>query len=202
LPDAAGVTGDAWLLARSLYTDPMTQVKWNGSLSDIIVQQQGVRQGGILSTLFYKLYNQDLLDFLERGRVGYSIGTNHILGSPACADDVAILADTVRVLQSQARAAEYHAAKDRYNINASKTDVLVFNSKVTAEEWNESIHINLFDQPVSATETTVHLGVDRQATPKDQISKHIQRGRATAYSLMGSGLHGTNGVKPTVSIQM
>ena len=60
--------------------------------------RQGVRQGGILSTLHYKLYNNDLLHLLESLMAGMSIG--HIdCSCPTCADDVAPLAKFLVCLQ-------------------------------------------------------------------------------------------------------
>jgi hypothetical protein len=133
--------------------------------------------------------------------MGYRIGTSHV-GSPACADDVALLARSVKELQQQTRAAEQHASKDRYNINESKSDILVFNSKTTPDDWNSIHDVRLFNHPVRAAEAAVHLGVDRRTSSKVSISKNIQKGRATTYSLMGADMHGINGIKPTVSLQM
>jgi hypothetical protein len=51
---------------------------------------QGVRQGGILSTDLYKLYNNPLLARLESANIGMGIG-NISTNCTACADDVALL---------------------------------------------------------------------------------------------------------------
>jgi hypothetical protein len=173
-----------WLPVRYNRSTPRRTTGWNS-----------------LDTIVYKLYNQDLLDTLDRGRMGYRIGTSHV-GSPACADDVALLARSVKELQQQTRAAERQASMDRYNINASKSDILVFNSKTTPDDWNSILDVSLFNHHVRAAEAAVHLGVDRRTSSKVRILKNIQKGRATTYSLMGAGMHGINCIKPTVSLQM
>jgi hypothetical protein len=43
-----------------------TQVKSGGEISKPYVNHQGVKQGGILSAGFYKAYNNDILNTLER----------------------------------------------------------------------------------------------------------------------------------------
>ena len=69
-------------------------VKWLGHVSSPFEIRQGVRQGGILSTFHYKLFNNDLLLLLQRLRVGFSIG--HIdCCAPTSANDVAVLAASV-----------------------------------------------------------------------------------------------------------
>ena len=59
---------------------------------------QGVRQGGILSTNLYKLYDNGLFDRLQLTSVGCHIGEISC-AVPGCADDVAILAETKSILQ-------------------------------------------------------------------------------------------------------
>ena len=53
--------------------------------------KQGVRQGGILSTMHYKLFNDELLHLLEALKVGMAIGHIDYRTCPTCADDVALL---------------------------------------------------------------------------------------------------------------
>ena len=60
-----GVHGDDWLLLKDLYSDCSSRVKWAGQLSDPFFIDQGVRQGGVISTGHYKRYNNPLLLHLE-----------------------------------------------------------------------------------------------------------------------------------------
>ncbi len=126
--DSRGINGDDWLLIKSIYTNATTEIKWNCELSNPIDQLQGVRQGGILSTTLYKVYNQSILDCLQRAQLGFKIGHLH-LGSPTCADDIALLADNPSQLQAQANVVEFCAPRDRFKINGSKCDILIFNNK-------------------------------------------------------------------------
>ena len=85
-----GITCSTWLLLRELYKNTSTQVKSHGRISEAFTNEQGVKQGGILSANFYKAYNKNILDTLEATYVGFKIGTNY-LGSPICAEDIMLM---------------------------------------------------------------------------------------------------------------
>lgn len=59
-----GVNNKELSLINSLHTGAQSAVKWAGATSDSFKVQQGVRQGGILSTDLYKLYENRQLDRL------------------------------------------------------------------------------------------------------------------------------------------
>ena len=81
-----GVDGQAWSLIDSIHTHAETMIKWGGQFSEKIAILQGVRQGGILSTDMYKVYNNKLLDRLESTMLGVRIGGIYCV-APTCADD-------------------------------------------------------------------------------------------------------------------
>jgi hypothetical protein len=60
---------------------------------------QGVKQGGILSVGFYKAYNNDILNTLERSDMGFKIGTSYV-GCPTCADDIMLCAKSEQEAQT------------------------------------------------------------------------------------------------------
>ena len=59
-----GVKGVSWSLIHSLHAEAEFVVKWNGAYSEVFKVNQGLRQGGILSTDLYKLYDNGLFDRL------------------------------------------------------------------------------------------------------------------------------------------
>ena len=50
-----GIEGNLWTLISSLHQDAKSAVKWQGQISEKFRMEQGVRQGGILSTDLYKV---------------------------------------------------------------------------------------------------------------------------------------------------
>ena len=85
-----GIQKNIWLIIKDLYSDISSKVKWLGDYSDGFSINQGVRQGGILSTHLYKVYIDPLLDILRSKRLGLHLGTVYI-GDPTVADDLAFL---------------------------------------------------------------------------------------------------------------
>ena len=90
-----GVDGTIWLILISLlnmymYIWATSSVRWGHHVSAPFQVIQGVRQGGILSTVHYKLYNNDLLYMLQESGIGATIGCFYC-GAPTCTDDVAAL---------------------------------------------------------------------------------------------------------------
>ena len=88
----SGVNGLDWLMINSLHHESQTAVKWQGQLSSTYVNQQGVRQGGVLSADLFKVYDNGLLDRIQVSGKGARIGTIGIQ-APACADDVTVLSN-------------------------------------------------------------------------------------------------------------
>ena len=81
-------------LLLNMYTEQKLQVKWNDILSDKFDVSNGVRQGGILSPLFYTIYIDDLLEKLKRKGIGCHIG-HHFVGVFGYADDIILLCPSV-----------------------------------------------------------------------------------------------------------
>lgn len=88
----SGIKDHERLLIKSLHENSKTSVKWQGHFSPTFINQQGVRQGGVLSAVLYKLYNNDLLDRIQRSQKGATIGDIPIQ-APTCAHDVTFLSN-------------------------------------------------------------------------------------------------------------
>ncbi len=76
---------------------------------------------------------------------------------------------------------------------------MITNSKNLAnEKWT------VYDNNITASEQTVHLCLIRAASSESNlnISERISLARRTMYSLIKTGLHGTNGLNPKVSYRI
>ncbi|MEW8544375.1 MAG: reverse transcriptase family protein, partial [Candidatus Thiodiazotropha sp.] len=188
----AGVQGNLWWSVRNLYVGAQSVVKWNGNISSPFEIKQGVRQGGILSTTHYKLFNNDLLILLRKLGVGMSIG--HIdCCAPTCADDVALLATTTISLLLLLYVVNYYIGRERYCINASKSaDVVLYGGKKVVDNGT----VRLGGDVINRSPSEVHLGVDRNQSGRVDIEARVQTGRRTMYAMMGAGAFGCSGVAP------
>lgn len=186
----------SWLVIKDLYQELSSRVKWASGLSNSFPINQGVRQGGILSTSLYKVYIDELLQILKSKRLGIRIGSVYI-GCPTCADDVALLALTPDELQIMLYEALNYSKRKRYNIHPTKTSVV----NISVYKLNEEFKWNLGDNEISLSGQTTHLGTTRAGKKESalNVSERISLARRTSYSLMNTGLHGANGLSPKIS---
>lgn len=197
----SGVGGTLWLLIRQLSTYAITSIKWNGLISNPFPVHQGVRQGGILSTELYKVYINDILDQLENSGLGSYIG-NIYCGSPTCADDVALVANSPSDLQSMISTVENYSIQEKYKLQPTKSLVLKNVPSTRNTDFEFEINNTAMLQPSSAP----HIGIKHSSDLKKTINIHIEgnisKARRTMYSLMGAGLHGKNGLNPITCLHI
>ena len=186
-------------IINSLYKDMKTQVKLDNKLGEEFTILQGTRQGSILSPSLYKTYINDLLQTLENHDIGAHIGDLYV-ATPTGADDVSVLSNEVGELQTMLDVTGSYANQERYTFNASKSDIANLGKKYEVREVN---YIN--DEPIFHSNSVSHLGISHSnigPTNNDFIVSKISLLFRTTYSLMGTGLHGWNGVGPSVAFQI
>ena len=194
-----GIKGTLWSIYRDMYSDIQSQVRIGGKLSRKIKEGQGIRQGANTSTEAYKGKSNPLLHRAASNPVAYRVGTIET-GAPTTADDTAYMTKMLHGTQVLVGMAETDSRHARYNFSSTKTKFMTVNQKK-----NRYIpEPKLYGNDIATTTQERHLGIER--TPDNRatatISSRIQSSTRAAYSLMGAGLHGLNGVGPKVSLQM
>jgi hypothetical protein len=194
-----GIPHSLWLLFCDWYDGLSAVVKWKGKLSSEFPLQQGTGQGRIFSTTNYKIFNNDLLLRMEQAGLGIHIGDIPV-GSPTCADDVTILADSRGTdPQTMTSSVELYANESRYTIGMKKTQMVQYAPK-SARDITPSVTYN--EEPIASTDSAIQLGIIQNSGKKAntmRISENVQTARKTTYALFSSGLHGTNGISPAIS---
>ena len=186
-----GLEGNMWTIINSLHQDARSAVKWQGEISKQFRVEQGVRQGGILSTDSYKVYNDGLLDRLTIAKNATIIGPV-ICVAPACADDTVVAADCPEVLQSLLD----------IGVDYSKMESNILNKlRRSREKSNNSWDLDGDNMPTF--DKTMHVGICRSAdTDETAVAENVKKARRTLYSLMTAGLHGENGLDPETSFHL
>ena len=180
---------------RNLKTS--ARVRLGGSYGRPFDVNQGVGQGKIMSTHNYKLYVNNLLLQLTNIQSGAKIGETFI-GAPTCADDIILMAADLVELQTQIDIVSDYADRERYHIHPDKSKCIVYGVN------NPSPAI-LNDKVIPIVSHLTHLGIDRYSGVPchDQlIDSRLSLARRTAYSLMGTGFHGVNGISPSYTINI
>ena len=101
------------------------RVRWNGHYSDWFHISAGVRQGGVLSPDLYCLYVDELVDILKSMGIGCYV-RQRFAAALFYADDMAVLAPSIKGLQSLLDACAAYCSKWDIKLNAKKTKNLFF----------------------------------------------------------------------------
>lgn len=196
----SGINLKLWKLIDNWYQNLTSKVKWKGIQSRPFPILQGVRQGGILSTGLYKTYINDLLLSLEEQQLGSFIGTTYI-GCPTVADDVALISYSPDELQNMLNVTFNYSTRECYNIHPQKSMVI---PKVKSKRSEENLNWSLGHNDILITNNGVHLGIIRAVKNELTINvdERISCARKSLYSLIGTGVHGTNGLLPSQCLSM
>ena len=165
-----------------------------GTLSYPFIIKQGVRQGGMLSTGHYKMYNNPLLIELENKFTGATIGYIRV-PHVTVADDLTLMGNCTSEMQVMVQTSGTVANKARYVIHPTKSCILSY-----WEKYIQSCELTytMNGEEMSKVEQTKHLGISRDIHSGVNILEKVNLGRRTAYSLTGARLHSGNGLKQSV----
>ncbi|CAC5357508.1 unnamed protein product [Mytilus coruscus] len=192
---------------RIIMLDELHEHKQNHSMWTIVKKLiqwsslKGVRQGGILSPFLYKVYVNNLREDLKSHSLGFKIGTTYV-GCPTCANDVAFISNCEQELQCMLSVTNHHANQSRVTINSSKTKTVILNKPKSINR--SDLQWTLGKNYIYPSEDTTHLGLIRAEIKENDVNieARISIARRTLYSLMNTGLHGTNGLNPQTSYKI
>jgi hypothetical protein len=199
-----GVQGDLWQLMNSSFQNAYSQVKWQGEASETFPINQGVRQGGILSADQYKRYNNELLNIIERANAGGRIGSISC-PAPTCADDIAITAQTPSDLQLLLNTAHIYSCRERYELQPAKCMVLPFNVATPTHILDEIRPWSIGKSPIPVVSRATHIRIvcdQRTGEVESTLKENRVKARRALYSLLGTGMHGNNGLSAAASIHL
>ena len=179
-----------------------TAVLFQGLLSDWIKVERSVRQGGVMSPWLYMLYINDLPEKLKAcQQIGKICSV--VTCSPLQADDVSLISSTVSGLQSMIDVVENYAFQWRYELNSTKSRVLVYGGKKKQKEGSETSTWRLNGNVIQGTTQEKHVGIMLDTSQKShkRTKEACRKGRNTLMSLMGIGTKG-DGLNPAISANL
>ncbi|CAL4096751.1 unnamed protein product [Meganyctiphanes norvegica] len=167
-------------LLLKMYLNQKIQVNWNGKLSQPFCVTNGVKQGGVLSPLFFSVYIDELLIKLKNTGIGCHIG-NHYYGALGYADDIVLICPTKGGLKKLINVCETYAAEHNIIFNGNKSKLLLFGNSP-----GNVNNISVNGVPVPVCESAMHLGNVISSNIFDSVNYGISKFNASFNYFMSS----------------
>ena len=132
-------------------------VQWGSVMSDSFMTINGVRQGGILSPLFFNIYVNEISEKLNSKIIGCSfkgMRINHLM----YADDIVLFCPSAKGLQELINCCVYEGNKLDLRFNENKTVYMTALSKFDCHCKNQLPDIYINDKALSLVDTYKYLG--------------------------------------------
>ena len=177
-----GVNGPLWSLICDSHTDTTSSVVVNHKQSRWFSVLQGVRQGGVTSTLLYLVFVNDLLCELETTNIGFGI-LDVTSNCPTLADDVMCIALSPNSLQSMLDVAYRYSKRWRFDFNAEKSCILCFRAR--GNRLPQQLTWSLGDVIVPCKDSYNHLGIliNNKCSLTDRITLACEKGRKSYFTI-------------------
>ena len=168
--------------------------EWDGKMMGPAVDITGFEQGGVNSSDFYKLYNNEQLDVAQSSDLGIDIGSS-VVSAVGQADDVILLSNSLYDLKLLLRLTESYCSKFRIKLEPGKTKLLAFSDKSNDLLTKHAAAINqlsINDVPVHFSRDAEHVGVLRNTAGNlPNILQRITKHKRALGSLLSAGIgHG------------
>ena len=195
----AGARGKILRVVINLFSKNAANVSLNGFLSPEFTINRGVLQGSKLGPILFNLFVNDLLNDLDRSKLGASIGLIHI-AALVFADDIVLISDKPWKLQQLLNICHSWATKNKMAFNKPKCKVMIFNG-------GDKQHIfTLGNTELTIVTTYRYLGVLLTSSYVTNLFKAhfqdiLQRAKTRAAA-MRCHVSGTSGFRIKSSIKM
>ena len=136
-----------------MYTNQVCTVKWNNELSDCFNVSNGVKQGGVISSLLFSCYIDNLFSQLQHSGLGCHVGLSYA-GAFGYADDIALLAPSLQCLKGMISICEEYARSHSITFNPNKSKLLCYNADLTGVV--PQLYLN--GEIIPVVESNKHLG--------------------------------------------
>ncbi|MES9881493.1 MAG: reverse transcriptase family protein [Sedimenticola sp.] len=181
-----------------LYDGMFSCVRNRGYESEWLHVLQGTRQGGVCSPFLYLVFIDELICKLETSGYGFNIHDINI-SCPTVADDMMLMSLSKIGLQRMMDICYKYSCNWRYDYNASKSAIVVYNES-KCEYRRSNRNWILGDEIVPDKEEYLHLGIvcDKYLSDTENVKQCNTKLRGTFLSLSNSGL-GSNDLHPLTS---
>ena len=162
---------------------------------------QGTRQGGVSSPMLYLVYIDGLLKELQNSKLGFCI-YDYNYASPTVADDMCLVAYSKSSLDQMLNICHNYSRQWRYDYNASKCAVIVFNESARDYKYQNRIW-RLGNELIPETTEYTHLGIalNKYMNISSCITNANSKLRSTFFSTISNGIY-EDGTHPITSLKI
>ena len=180
-----------------------TVVEWDRQMMGPILDQQGLEQGGVNSSDFYKIFGKEQLSLAQNSQLGVPLPISTISCIGQADDTVLISNDIYRLFYLLKLSSAVFCDKSLVELCAEKTVLQVFTSKNfgNLSSWNvndQSNPIKINNKRIPFSTIAEHVGVLRSTEGNmPTITARFNAHRRALASIMHAGLayrHRTNPV--------
>ena len=197
----AGTQDEGLLYLDGRLRNRQTYIEWEKQILGPIYDTIGVEQGGVASDRVYRLVNNEQLSTAQQSELGVELGLvvnasgkleQLVLGGVGQADDVGLLASTLKRLKLLLYLTVLYCDKYQVKLVGSKTKLLVFNSSETEIQSRVDLASNTISvdgEIIHPSTHASHVGVVWSVDGNGpNIMARLSSHRKAVYGLMSSGL--------------
>lgn len=201
----ASLPPGALLFINNRLASRRTVYEWSGAMMGPAEDDTGFEQGGINSSDFYKLYNNEQLVSAQESKLGVDIASG-VISAVGQADDVMLVSNNIDNLRLLVRLTETYCAGYRVKLEPGKTKLFAYSNKdhSIAVEHAKYIHqITICNKPVNFVSEAEHVGVLRSTSGNlPHILKRIAMHKRALYSVLPAGLARGHRGNPAASLKV
>ena len=168
----------------------ITVYEWEGQVMGPAVDATGFEQGGINSSDFYKLCNNEQLKTAQDSMLGVDIGSQ-VISAIGQADDVILISSSIHSLQMLVSLTEQYCSKFRVKLEPSKTKLLAYcqdKQSFVVDHALNSQQIMINNKPVKLATEVEHVGILRNVTGNvPHIVNRVAMHKNSLHALLPAG---------------
>ena len=199
----AGTNGDSLTLIKNRLLSRKTFCQFDKEMVGPISDERGVEQGGVSSSDFYKVYNNELLTTAQQSKLGVVMEKSFVLSAVGQADDTVLLSNDIFKLQLILQLVLNFCKKFDIKLNPTKTKLLVVPPARNPKFFVPHNPVNIDGTPVEIVDQTEHVGVLRSSSGNlPNILQRITSFKNAMRPLLSCGLARGSRSNPVASIKI
>ena len=187
----AGVDRSAISFLDNRLAAKKTVYEWDGVMMGPAGDTAGFDQGGINSSDYYKLYNNEQLSTALSNELGFDIGSS-VISAVGQADDLLLMTNDIHNLHLLVMMTEEYCKKYRVKLEPKKTRLLGYSTKFSELSFKiaaKSNPISIGGVPVAFADEAEHVGIIRSTEGNmPNILHRITEHKKSLGSVLSTGM--------------